>query len=154
MDENNDDFLSAIIDIGKIYNNKPHEEIDKLHSLDIIFTNLDFISNIKCGEKISFDDKYLLVENSWVPSLTRMIYGTNRASCLNFMWQTVKHGFKHYEKLTTSNNEFSEIMGAKLITKIKKCVEGLVKYRQSYADDDKIKQTVDLLIDKILKKTI
>ena len=137
---------------NKIYDSSPYyDELDEKFSLDVIFTNLDNLSKINVGDKLTHDDKYITVDVSYVKSLSRWYYNTSRFTILDFINKILDESYKHLEYLKRNNDDASGILWVKLISRLKQSANGLIKLRQTYASDDKFTKKIDQFIKKLLK---
>jgi hypothetical protein len=122
-------------------------------TLDVIFTNLENLSKINIGDKLTHDDKYIMVDNSYLKSITRWYYKTSRYTILDFINKILEQSYEHLDILRNNNDETSGILWLKLISKLKQCANGLLKLRKTYATDEEFLKKIDELITKLLKKT-
>jgi len=135
-----------------IYGSTPYyDELDKKFSLDVIFTNLDNLSKINVGDKLTHDDKYITVDVSYVKSLSRWYYNTSRFTILDFINKILDESYKHLDYLKRNNDDASGILWVKLIARLKQSANGLIKLRQTYASDDEFTKKIDHTIKKLLK---
>lgn len=135
----------------EILNNIINEEQTVDFSLDVIFTNLDNISKISIGDKLTHDNKYITVDTSYIKSISRMYYGVSRYTNLDFINKILKDAYKHLNILRKNNDDTSGIMWIKLVSKLKNALGGLVKLRQTYSNDEEFMKQIDIII-KILCK--
>lgn len=122
-------------------------------TLDVIFTNLENLSKINVGDKLTHDEKYIMIDNSYLKSITRWYYKTSRYTILDFINKILEHSYEHLEILRNNNDETSGILWLKLISKLKQCANGLLKLRKTYSTDEEFLKKIDELITKLLKKT-
>ena len=136
----------------QIYNsNGYYEEIDENFPLDIIFTNLDNISKINIGDKLTHDNKYINVDISYIQSLSRKYYGISRNTNLDFINKILSESYKHLNILRRNNDNVSGIMWIKLISRLKLALNGLVKLRQTYSSDEEFTKRLDITIKQLCK---
>jgi len=137
---------------NKIYDSSPYyDELDEIFPLDVIFTNLDNLSKINVGDKLTHDDKYITVDVSYVKSFSRWYYNISRFTILDFINKVLDESYKHLDILKRNNDDASGILWVKLISRLKQSANGLIKLRQTYASDDDFTKKIDLLIKKLLK---
>ena len=122
-------------------------------TLDVIFDNLDNISKISVGDKLTHDNKYVTVDTSYIKSITRMYYGISRYTNLNFIDKILIDSYKHLKHLRKNKDDFSGINWIKLISKLKNALNGLAKLRQTYSDDEKFTNHIDIIIKTLCKYT-
>jgi hypothetical protein len=135
-----------------IYNDSAYfEEPDENFPLDVIFTNLDNISKINVGDKLTHDNKYITVDVSYVKSVTRWYYNISRLTILDFINKILEESYKHLELLKRNKSETSGILWVKLISRLKQSANGLVKLRQTYSTDEEFCKKLDSCIKKLLK---
>ena len=136
----------------QIYNNDVYyEETDKNFPLDLIFTNLDNISKINVGDKLTHDSKYITIDTSYVKSISRMFYGVSRNTNLDFINKILSESYKHLNILRRNNDNISGIMWIKLISRLKISLNGLVKLRQTYSFDEEFTKQLDITIKQLCK---
>ena len=136
----------------QIYNsNGYYEEIDEHFPLDIIFTNLDNISKINIGDKLTHDNKYINVDISYIQSFSRKYYGISRNTNLDFINKILSESYKHLNILRRNNDNVSGIMWIKLISRLKLALNGLVKLRQTYSSDEEFTKRLDITIKQLCK---
>jgi hypothetical protein len=78
-----------------------------LHDISI---NLRLISKIEIGDKLSPTDKYINIDNSWMPSLTRWLYGVNRNKNLEFITNIINRAFTLNTLIASDKNPESPQM--------------------------------------------
>ena len=149
MDNNSEKKLNDTIYSDTSY----YEEIDINFPLDVIFTNLDNISKINVGEKLTHNNKYITVDNSYVKSISRRYYGVSRHTILDFIDKNLSESYKHLSSLKRNSDETSGILWIKLISRLKNSATGLVKLRQTYDTDEEFVKRLDTIIKKLLKYT-
>jgi hypothetical protein len=138
----------------QIYNSEEYcGELDVQYPLDVIFANLDNISGINIGDKLTHDNKYITTDTSYLKSITRMYYGQSRYTNLDFINGILMDSYKHLNKLRKHNDDTSGIVWIKLISKLKNALNGLVKLRQTYSNDDKYTKQIDIIIKKLCKNS-
>ena len=136
----------------KIYSEDGYfEEQITEFSLDVIFTNLDNISKISVGDKLTHDDKYIMIDTSYIQFISRKYYGVSRQTNLDFINKILNDSYKHLSRLRKNNDDSSGIMWIKLITKLKNALGGLVKLRQTYSNDEEFTKQIDIIIKKLCK---
>jgi hypothetical protein len=136
----------------QIYNNDVYyEETDKNFPLDLIFTNLDNISKINVGDKLTHDNKYITIDTSYVKSISRLFYGVSRNTNLDFINKILSESYKHLNILRRNNDNISGIMWIKLISRLKLSLNGLVKLRQTYSFDEEFTKQLDITIKQLCK---
>jgi hypothetical protein len=135
--------------IDKINN----EFSNDIFPLDVIFINLENISNISVGDKLIHNNKYITIDSSYVKSVTRWMYGFNRFTILDFINKILDESYKHLQILRNNNDDASGILWVKLISKLKTSALGLTKLRQTYSYDEEFIEKLDVIIKKILKNT-
>ena len=136
----------------QIYSNEVYyEETDKNFPLDIIFTNLDNISKINVGDKLTHDNKYITIDTSYLKSVSRMYYGISRNTNLDFINKILSESYKHLNILRRNNDNMSGIMWIKLISRLKIALNGLVKLRQTYSSDEEFTKQIDIIIKQLCK---
>ncbi len=121
--------------------------------LDVIFGNLDNISKISVGDKLIHDDKYIIVDTSYIKSISRMYYRVSRYTNLDFINKILNDSYKYMNKLRSKNDDSSGIMWIKLVSKMKNALGGLVKLRQTYSNDEEFTKQIDVIIKKLCKYT-
>lgn len=137
---------------NSIYSSSPYyNEPDEKFPLDVIFINLDNLSKINVGDKLTNDDKYITIDASYVKPFTRWYYNTSRFTILNFINKILEESLKHLESLKRHKDDASGILWVKLIAKLKQTVNGLIKLRQTYSNDEDFVEKLDLTIKNLLK---
>jgi hypothetical protein len=121
--------------------------------LDVIFTNLENISKIIVGDKLSYNKKYITIDSSYVKSVSRWVYGFSRFSILDFINKILDESYEHLQILRHNNDDVSGILWIKLISRLKNSAMGLTKLRQTYCNDEEFIEKLDVVIKKILKNT-
>jgi hypothetical protein len=119
-------------------------------SLDTIFTNLDNLSKINTGDKLTHDSQYITIDYSYVKSLSRMYYGVSRYTNLDFINKILLETYKHLSYLKTSSDTNSKIAIVRLVAKMRNSVTGLAKLRQTYCTDEKFVKQIDAIIKELL----
>lgn len=127
------------------------EEHTTEFSLDVIFTNLDNISKISVGDKLTHDNKHITVDTSYIQFISRTYYGVSRHTNLDFINKILNDSYRHLSRLRKNNDDSSGIMWIKLVSKLKNALGGLVKLRQTYSNDEEFTKQIDKMI-KILCK--
>lgn len=136
----------------EIYNSDGYyEEPNENFPLDIIFTNLDNISKINIGDKLTHDNKYITIDTSYVKSISRKYYGISRNTNLDFINKILSESYKHLNILRKNNDNVSGIMWIKLISRLKIALNGLVKLRQTYSSDEEFTKRIDITIKQLCK---
>lgn len=127
--------------------NVPNDEF----TLDTICINLDNLSNISVGDKMIIDNKIIMIDNSYVKSVSRWFYGYSRNNIIEFIEKILNESYKHLNLLRKNSDDTSGIMWIKLISRLKKSAVGLTKLRQTYIDDEDFVKKIDDIVKKILK---
>lgn len=130
-----------------------YEEPDEKFPLDVIFNNLDNISKINVGDKLTHDDKYITIDTSYVKSVTRLYYRISRYTNLDFINKILSESYKYLNILRNNKDDASGIMWVKLISKLKLSLNGLAKLRQTYSGDEEFTKQIDICIKKLCKHT-
>jgi len=136
----------------QIYSDEGYYEEPVLQfTLEEIFTNLDNISKITVGDKLTHDNKYITIDTSYIQSFSRMYYGVSRYTNLDFINKILTDSHKHLNKLRKNKDDSSGIMWIKLISKLKNALGGLVKLRQTYSNDEEFTKQIDHIIKNLCK---
>lgn len=128
-----------------------YEEPDENFPLDVIFTNLDNISKINVGDKLTHDGKYITLDISYVKSISRWYYNTSRFTILEFINKILDESYKHLKNLNRNKDDASAVLRTKLILRLKQSANGLFKLRQTYSNDEDFNKKIDHTIKTLLK---
>jgi hypothetical protein len=121
-------------------------------TLDDIFINLTLISKIEVGNKLFNEDKYINIDNSYFPSITRWFYGNNRKTSINFISQILSKSFEYFSELIIANNSESSKKSLRLNSDLKNSINGLTNLKLTYNYDKLIQSEIDVMIDNIRSK--
>lgn len=150
---NNPDENKAVISSDQIDNSKDNSNDVKLElTLDDIFINLTLISKIEVGNKLFHYDKYINIDNSYFPSITRWFYGNNRKASINFISQILSKSFEYFFELIIVNNTESSQKSLRLNNDLKNSINGLTNLKLTYNYDKLIQSEIDVMIDNIRSK--
>ena len=128
-----------------------YEESNVNFPLDVIFDNLDNISKFSIGDKLIHNNKYITVDTSYIKSISRLYYGVSRYTNLDFINKIMTDSYKHLNILHKNKDDPSGIMWIKLISKLKNALNGLVKLRQTYSNDEEFMTQIDRIIKNLCK---
>jgi hypothetical protein len=125
------------------------EDISELTTEDI-FINLKLISKIDVGDKLTFktteSEKYINIESSYIPSITRWLHNVDRKKCVNFVSNIVCQSFK----IIDTTNDIQLIL--RFTSEYRNVINGLMNLKQTYSDDKLIQSEIDVLIENIRSK--
>lgn len=121
--------------------------------LDVIFTNLDNISKINVGDKLIHNNKYIMIDSSYIKSITRWYYGFSRFTILEFIDKILIEAYKYLKLLRQNTDDTSGILWIKLISRLKNSASGLTKLRQTYSFDEEFIKQIDTIIKNLIKNT-
>jgi hypothetical protein len=125
------------------------EDISEL-TTEEIFINLKLISKIDVGDKLTFktteSDKYINIESSYIPSLTRWLHNVDRKKCVHFVSNIINQSFK----IIDGANDIQLIL--RFTSEYRNVINGLMNLKQTYSDDKLIQSEIDVLIENIRSK--
>lgn len=132
---------------------KQNNNLNFTFSLDTIFTNLDNLSKINTGDKLTHDSQYITIDSSYVKSLTRMYYGVSRYTNLEFIEKILLDGYNYLILLENNSDTNSQITKMRLLTKLRNATSGLAKLRQTYSFDEIFTKQIDATIKRLITVT-
>lgn len=114
-----------------------------------IFINLTVIANISSGDKLIIDDKFLNIDTSMFPSVTRWFKGINRNNILGFIANVLKVAFEANTKWVAEKNGQMLI---RLMSDLKNALKGLNNLKQTYPNDKLVHSEIDVMMENIQTK--
>lgn len=114
-----------------------------------IFINLTVIANISSGDKLIIDDKFLNIDTSMFPSVTRWLKGVNRNNILEFITNVLKEAFEANTKWVAEKNGQMLI---RLMSDLKNALKGLNNLKQTYPNDKLVHSEIDVMMENIQTK--
>jgi hypothetical protein len=106
--------------------------------LQDIYNNLNTISTIKPFDKIYHNDKNILIEDSYLPFISRYYRGSNRNDTIKFIKYILTQSFFHLEMLKNSLDKKSYYLYITLKNTLKNSIVGLINLQKTYCKDTKI----------------
>jgi hypothetical protein len=103
--------------------------------IEDINTNLNTIANIKPFDKLYFDQKYIFIDNSYVPSIQRWFRGSNRINTIKFIKYILVQSYFQLEYLKKCNNYESTFLHNTLLNGLKNAKNGLANLKITYSAD-------------------
>ena len=126
------------------------EEIKKMDMTpEQIFINLTVISNISSGNKLVMDDKFLNIDTSYFPSITRWLKGMNRSDILDFIGHVLQEAFEANDRWVKEKNGQMLI---RLMSHLKNSLKGLNNLKQTYPNDKLVHSEIDVMMENIQTK--
>lgn len=117
-----------------------------------ISVNLRLISKIEVGNKLSSNDKYINIDTSYFPSLTRWFRGINRNTNLEFINLILTRAFYLNDSILVDKElEYSQVI-FNLTNDFRNAINGLLNLKQTYCNDKLIQSELDVLIENIRNK--
>jgi hypothetical protein len=114
-----------------------------------IFINLTVISNISSGNKLVMDEKFLNIDNSYFPFITRWLKGMNRSDILSFIGNVLENAFEANDKWVKEKNGQMLI---RLMSDLKNALKGLNNLKQTYPNDKLVHSEIDVMMENIHTK--
>ena len=114
-----------------------------------IFINLTVIANISSGDKLIIDDKFLNIDTSMLPSVTRWLKGINRNNILEFITNVLRSAFEANDKWVEEKNGQMLI---RLMSDLKNALKGLNHLKQTYPNDKLVHSEIDVMMENIQTK--
>ena len=127
--------------------NKENKESDM--TPEQIFINLTVISNISSGNKLVMDDKFLNIDTSYFPSITRWLKGMNRSDILDFIGHVLQEAFQANDRWVKEKNGQMLI---RLMSHLKNSLKGLNNLKQTYPNDKLVHSEIDVMMENIQTK--
>ncbi len=114
-----------------------------------IFINLTVIANISSGDKLIIDEKFLNIDTSLFPSVTRWLKGVNRNNVLEFITHILQDAFDANDKWVAEKNGQMLI---RLMSDLKNSLKGLNNLKQTYPNDKLVHSEIDVMMENIQTK--
>lgn len=155
---NSKELSASVFDLLKKDNSIDSiESIDNKNKMEFtiedVFVNLRLISKIEPGNRLINDsEKYINIDNSYFPSITRWFKGTNRNMNLQFVNFILTKAFEFNDELLNTNNDESVRKLLRLNTDLKGASNGLLNLKQTYKADKLIQSEIDVMVDNIRSK--
>jgi hypothetical protein len=131
-------------------NTEKQKEIEL--SLQDISINLRLISKIEVGDKLYINDKYVSIDNSYFPSVTRWFRGLNRNNNIDFINLILTKGYKFNDSILLEKpHDYSQIIFG-LTNDFKNSINGLLNLKQTYCSDKLIQSELDVIVENIRNK--
>lgn len=137
IDSNDTGLYSSEDDFLILSNLTLLSKIQKYEKL-IILKNEDNIN-----AKIDFEIK---IDNSYVPSVSRWIYGYGRNATIEFINKLIDIAIQQYLEEKKKNNKINM---NKYVSLLESSKLGLSNLKFTYSDDQTITSNIDIIIDKI-----
>ena len=122
----------------------------------LILSNLTLLSKIQKYEKLiilkseenntSKIDFEIKIDNSYVPSVSRWVYGHSRSSTIEFINKLIDITIQQYLEEKKKNNKINM---NKYVSLLESSKLGLSNLKFTYCDDQTITSNIDIIIDKI-----
>ena len=137
--------------VNSITSSDIHLPISEL-TLHDISINLRLISKIEIGDKLYPTDKYINIDNSWMPSVTRWLYGVNRNKNLEFITSIINRAFILNNSISNDKSPEAPQMLLRLTSDLSNSIHGLLNLKQTYISDKLIQSELDVMIENIRNK--
>jgi hypothetical protein len=124
------------------------EKEDKTNP-ETVFINLTVISTISSGDKLTLEDKFLNIDNSYFQCVTRWMKGVNRNETLKFINEVLTEAFKWNDKWIEEKNVDLLL---RLMTYLKNALKGLNNMKQTYPNDKLVHSEIDVMMENINSK--
>jgi hypothetical protein len=123
-------------------------------SREDIFVNLTLIAKIEAGNKLirNKSDKFLNIDTSYFPSLTRWINGNNRTNIMAFINLVLHKAFELNDMIVKEKNDSDAQLLFRLTSDLKNSLNGLNNLKQTYSSDKLVQSEIDVMIDNIRSK--
>lgn len=128
-------------------------------NLDELHKNLIIISKIPAGYKLAVVGRTLVIDNTYMQSVTRWVYGDDRLKSMAFINDIVDQTFfkineikKDTRYITTSSENQNSVL-QRFNTELKNSIGGLINLKTTYNNDESMKASIDVLIENITVMT-
>jgi hypothetical protein len=130
-----------------------NEKDDKTElTLQDISVNLRLISKIEVGNKLSLNEKYINIDNTYFQSVTRWIRGLNRNNNIYFINSILSRAFQLNDLILLEKQVDYYQTIFRLTTDLKNSISGLSNLKQTYCNDKLIQSELDVIIENIRNK--
>jgi hypothetical protein len=131
-----------------------HDNIEENIDNFIILSNLTLLSKVQKNEKLIIKKKNnknyinfeLQIDNSYLPSIKRFIYGNDREITVEYLNKLINYGIKKYNEEKKKDNKIAMNKIASLLESSKL---GLSNLKITYNTDQSISSKIDIIIDTI-----
>jgi hypothetical protein len=120
-------------------------------SLKEVFDNLNTISKIKPYDKLYHDEKFIYIEDSYVPSIKRWYRGSGREPTIKFIKYILTQGYFQLELLKKRTDPESIYLHVNLLNSLKCTINGLTNLQETYSSDQNICYQIQKNINSINK---
>ena len=127
-------------------------KIVKEMSLEDIFINLNLISKIDVGDKLCINDKYINIDTSYLPSVTRWFFKVDRKITLNFVNLIINKSFELCDDLNKNDKKDDAKLLFRLTTDLRNSITGLTNIKQTYLMDKLVQAEIDVIVENIRNK--
>jgi hypothetical protein len=118
-------------------------------TLEDISINLRLISKIEGGNKLVQNDKYVNIDTSYFPSISRWFKGVSRDTNLEFIKMILNKAFYYNDKMLEDKNDDNVEILLRLTNELKNSIEGLINLKQTYILDKLVQSEIDIMIDNV-----
>jgi hypothetical protein len=133
----------------KAINEMPLLILDCSMTLEDIFINLRLISKIEIGDKLVHNNKYINIDTSLVPSISRWYKNMNRNNNIAFINNILNNAKKYNNNLVGENTDDSVLSLFRLTNELKTATNGLINLKQTYTSDKLVQSELDVIIENI-----
>ena len=151
------------MDMKEIINKAEKKENDNFHPESIIEENIDnfiILSNLTLLSKVQKYDKLIIkkktnksdinfeiqIDNSYLPSIKRFLYGNDRDKTIEYLNKLINYGIDKYNEEKKNDNKIAMNKIASLLESSKL---GLSNLKITYNTDQSITSKIDIIIDTI-----
>ena len=120
-------------------------------NIEEIINNLNTLSKIQIGNKLTIKNNKLIIDNSYISCITRRFNNINRYIILDFILKIIINLFKFFDTLLLNIKSNNEDL-IKLNNILKKTINGLLNLSLTYHNDKTIQIEIDIIIDIIIIK--
>lgn len=104
-------------------------------SLKEVYDNLNTISQIKPNDKLYHDEKFIYIEDSYIPFIKRRYRGSGREDTIKFIKYIITQSFFQLELLKKRSDSESVYLHMNLLNSLKKSISGLTNLQETYLSD-------------------
>lgn len=133
-----------------------------LEDIRVIKINLEIISNIKKGDKLQYHDgRFYTDEWNYFQPLIRWYNNDTRIKTVTELYTLIENVFKIIDRKSILNNYYEPILKEmkltdnndrelmEIIDGLNKCIIGINNLKETYKNDIRISELLNILIEKI-----
>ena len=136
-------------DLPKESQEMPLLILDCSMTLEDVFINLRLISKVEIGDKLVHNNKYVNIDTSLVPSISRWYKNMNRNNNIAFINNILNNAKKYNNNLVGENTDDSVLSLFRLTNELKTATNGLINLKQTYTSDKLVQSELDVIIENI-----